>query len=450
MTWLVTLYSLSWILIAGVIWCRPHILFRPTVWLALLFQIVISGAATFVTDDYRYSLFWAPISYLKRLEEFRLAVILFPIASVLLALITPRLDKPVANLLRTIRTPSMTDNNANDATRRVDSFALLAMIAIGVAIVSFYLWLVPLRSTGLWTLVFDRGHADQARSMALTVNNWSVFTGYGYSVLWTSVLAPTCMVFLSYSTLFLGLRVLGIFLILLSVILTGEKSPAALCVLTLATSYILKHGLRRALAWGVLSFGVILTIATTMSILRWRSASDINLATIIEFYGLLLERFFVSPFITGVYTNIFAQDHGHLGVTSIRPLAIIMGQSYLPLPQAAGFYMSGMVVTPPNMNTSFLFDLQASAGIWMGFAISVILIFALDILPTAFSRLSPSSTVAFYSAQLIALISLLSSGYTTSMVSHGIGPIFLIAAIMNWAYARVESSPRSLFARIAK
>lgn len=425
------LYLTTWVALVYTVHRRPEFIFRPSVWFSALFQLVVAGSAVFTDDSYRYIRFWAPLSYLRYLDQFRLAAVLLPLVCLAIAMLSPSVGKNVTHLVKTMRRGDGRSGWGGVWNPRGDQLVLGFLLLAGVVIVGFYLQVVPLRTTGLWTLLFDRGHADLARANSMAPADWPLVTRYGYGVLWKSVLAPVCCCLLLLSPFARLLRLAGLLLVMVSVTLPGEKSPVAVCILTMASGYLLLKGVRRALPLAAGGFVLIVMIGTAMSLAKSRGISEMDFKTIIQFAGLSLERFFVSPFTTGVYTAIFAQDHGLLGVSNIRPLATLAGEAYFPLSHAAGWYLSGMAPLPPNMNTCFLFDFQSSFGIWAGFGVAVLAVHILDILPLAYLRLSPACAVAMYAGQLTSIVALLSSGFFTSLLTHGIGVTGACALIVH-------------------
>jgi hypothetical protein len=90
-----------------------------------------------------------------------------------------------------------------------------------------------------------------------------------------------------------------------------------------------------------------------------------------------------------------------------------------------------------SANTSFIFDFQASFGLFGGWAVSLVCICLLDYSILLLRRLQGPTLLALTAAFLTAQHSLVSSAFTTCLSTHGI----LLIAVVAWFVGRRYSSP---------
>ena len=158
----------------------------------------------------------------------------------------------------------------------------------------------------------------------------------------------------------------------------------------------------------------------TISIARIGMINELDGRVFETYSASVLDRAFVSPFDTGVLANRYAEDVGGLGVSSIRPLALAMGEEPVNLPNTVNRTYFPHLRETGMVNTSFIFDLQASFGIWEGWWISLVLLGILDHLLYLFRGGRGLLLVAFFAALMTSMISLVNSAFTTVLLSGGI------------------------------
>jgi hypothetical protein len=73
-----------------------------------------------------------------------------------------------------------------------------------------------------------------------------------------------------------------------------------------------------------------------------------------------------------------------------------------------------------NANTCFLFDLQASFGLAVGWMLAFLLLCSLDCMLLFFRPLTPGMLIACMSTFLLCTVSLLSAAFSVCLISHGI------------------------------
>ena len=427
-------YAVTWMAIIGIAVWKPWIILRPSVWVALLMTVHLSGAAAFVSGEYNY--FGSPkLQVLLKLDQFRFLTLLFPLTVLLYAILTPGFSSRARRLYAKCRS-SMFVTDKRSKTREIR--LTIKMVAAAILLLGVYLINVPLQTTGLWANIFDSMNSAQAREDSLTLQE-SPIVRYGFSW-YVSTVAPACAGLLwfagrmSRSRLKSFMVLIGIAAIIVSVMLTGARAPGGSLIIKLGIGYLLVHGFKRGGQILVLSASGALFLALMLSISRDNLMGNFSLS-LIWFYldHGIFERIFVSPFSTGVYTNLYAQDTGLLGFSNIRPLATLFGSEHLNLAQAVGMRYVDGATESIGMNTCFLFDYQASFGMIAGFIVALVSVAALDVCILSFRKIDGAVLVSFYAVFLGSLMSLTSSAFFVSLNTSGI----LLIAFLAWLVGNI-------------
>ena len=170
-------------------------------------------------------------------------------------------------------------------------------------------------------------------------------------------------------------------------------------------------------------------------------ADEVNFA---RYYESIATRAFVVPFETGVRTLAYTDETGLPGIRSNRLLATLYGEQHVNLPRVVYQKTFPGITDTGSINTCFLFDLQASYGIWMGWLIALPLLMVLDLVMLAFKIARGRLLVAFYATFLVSTLYLISSAYTTALVTGGIlTSVALMYCTIQFARVRLIHSSRS-------
>ncbi|GFO63830.1 hypothetical protein [Geomonas paludis] len=433
----VILYCATWLALIAIVLRKPWMVLRPTVWVALLMTVHLSGAAAFVSDEYNY--FGAPRLYeFAALPGLRVATLLFPLCVLCFALLTPLLTVRARRIYQRCRAVSV---DRCEPWRQREQKLTLWLAGAALLIVALYLAKVPLQTTGLWANLFDPLNSEEARENSLTLVE-SPVVRYGYSW-YMSTIAPACAGLLWFSRrLTRGrletLLVLALLaLIVVSVMLTGARSPGGSLIMKLGIGYLLLYGVRRGGQVVAVAASGALVVASLLTIARDNMMNSLSLA-LLWFYLQhgIFERIFISPFSTGVYTNLYAQHSGLLEYANIRPLASLFGVEHLNLAQAVGMRYVAGATENIGMNTCFLFDYQASFGLVPGFIVAFCSLVLLDLLILSFARLRGAALVAFYAVFLGSLMALSSTAFFVSLNTSGVLIVALAAWLVGATYYR--------------
>ncbi|MDG2200477.1 MAG: hypothetical protein P8K80_04785 [Phycisphaerales bacterium] len=408
---LLWLLALDLFLLAALVMIRPGSLLRPSVFFTAIMCVTVNIAAATVQKE-----IYEPVTTLSAI---RLSVLLFPLCVIAWVLATPHLTTEASNVARRCRSVAWDPIVLGRDERR----SIILLAALTILALAGYLLTVGLANTGLWSILFDPGVSAEARERSLKTIDVPLI-GYLY-VFFRTAVAPALFVLCVFSisrrrpVLATALGILAL-LCLIGVGLEGARMPIGWIILALAFAYMLIKGIWRGALVVGLGALLVLGMVFTISIARIGMINELD-GRVFETYSTsVLDRAFVSPFDTGVLANRYAEDVGGLGVSSIRPLALAMGEEPVNLPNTVNRTYFPHLRETGMVNTSFIFDLQASFGIWEGWWISLVLLGILDHLLYLFRGGRGLLLVAFFAALMTSMISLVNSAFTTVLLSGGI------------------------------
>jgi hypothetical protein len=289
-------------------------------------------------------------------------------------------------------------------------------------------------STGLWAILFDTGTATQARENSLKLLD-SASLKYAFSI-GTGVIAPITLVLLTfrmtYRRAFSSTGAMIAIIGLLALIgITGARMPIGRAMLAIAIAVALTTRTRSRLL--VLPAGVMGALAIAASLTLLRSGKGLLEAGVTLVQGIS-NRVFALPFETGLRSVEFAAERGFLDGANVRPFAILTGQEHVKLSREVyhAFYFGrgGAAIESGSANTCFLFDFQAAFGIWPGWWIALVAIGMLDFGLLAFRGLRGTMLPALLAVFLLTVLKLLSSAFTTTLLTGGIGLIIAFAVVL--------------------
>lgn len=428
---LALIYIMSVVLFGGLILTRPYLIARPSCWFCLVMLLQLNGAAAFADTSPAYGPLDAcyPDAWM-----FRLASLLFPFGALAWLIATPQITGVARELYGQCRTgaAAVPDTMAPEKT----SLWILGVTAL--VILAVYLSAVPLRSTGLAAIVLDPENAKMAREKSLKLLG-NVPVQYAYSLYCTviaTLLAGLLAVWPAKSSRFALLRWPVFALLAVTVMLTGARAPAGQLLFVLAVAHVLRRGaLRRGLLLAVAILAAMM-IAVLLSFAREGRLSQMSLAMLWECLSTwVFGRVCVTPFLTGIWSNRYALEHGLLGIANIRPLALLYGVPYVNLSNVVALAYVPHAMPSSCANTCFLFDYQASFGLFPGWVVSLVLLCGLDLLLGLFRGLRGPILVAFLAAFMTAQVTLASSTFTTTLLTHGLLPLAVLAAVVKHAFA---------------
>ncbi|MCY2990959.1 MAG: hypothetical protein NTY19_24250 [Planctomycetota bacterium] len=406
---------------------RSYLLLRPSVWFVVCMLVHLNFAAAFVESPFDGDL--------EDNGLFRLLAVLFPIGVLGWVVVTPKLSQTARVILQMCHATQPAPQGTSRYERR---FKLLIAAISGVILVSYVLQ-VPVQSLGLTAVLTGSAGAAMAREESLKLLD-NAFLRYGYLLhmgVFGPFLAGTVALWRSHTLASKSVQAILLVLIVVSVSLTGARSPAGFLLLSLALLHLLRRGFCQGGVALMLAATVGLMIASAMSLLREGRLDELTVEKVAETtVGPITDRVFVMPFETGLFTVLYSQERGLLGVSSIRPLALLLGYEYEHLANkvALEYYLGAL--ESGSANTCFLFDLQASFGLLGGWLIALVLLCVLDFALNLLRRVSPGIVPVFTTVLLVCAYGLISCAYTTSLISHGLLPTVALAwCFVRWAPA---------------
>jgi hypothetical protein len=307
-----------------------------------------------------------------------------------------------------------------------------------VAIVAYYLSRVPLRSTGLYAVVFDPSAATLARESSLKLLADPLLQ-YGYSFL-ASVFAPLLAVLLAGA---LGRsvgrrRVFRSAMLLLAIVaviaassLTGARSFAATILMTVAVAWLLRRGFPFNPLYAVIAGVVVLAVPVILTILR--EGLTLDPRTFGNYLQLLIvDRVFYAPLETGMWFAQYAEKHGLLGVAAIPKLAQLFGIKAVNAPNLIGQIYTPWKYAFINANTGYVLAYYAYFGL-ASLPFSLMALWALDVALLAYRKISDNLLLACVASGSVATIGLISMEYSTVWLSGGFGVLLVVAFVVDRA-----------------
>jgi hypothetical protein len=425
------IYVVSAAIAGGLVLTRPSLILRPSVWFCAAMLLQINGAAAFADECLGYG----PIDWgYVHAGQVRLAAVLFPLGIFAYVVATPRISAVASDLNRGCRE---SDRGLGHSGKPETSTILLLGFA-AIVILAAYLMTVPAMSTGLAAILTDPASAQVAREKSLKLLD-STSLRYAYS-LHCCLVVPflVSLLWIAKSRgwavqLFRWVLILGLFV---SVMLTGARGPAGVLLVVLGVTCVLRKGVFRG---GGLLAGTVfgaLAIVLLLSAARAGQLDDLTFEQVSALIPRIASRACVAPFLTGMWTNLYSHENGLLGISNIRPLALLMGVQHVNLPNLVALAYSPHAIPSSSANTCFLFDLQASFGLIGGWIVALVLLGALDFLLYAFRPLQGGVLVAALAVFLTANLSLISSAFSVSLLTHGILPSAAVAMALSHYHRR--------------
>jgi len=252
-----------------------------------------------------------------------------------------------------------------------------------------------------------------------------------YSYSWYRLLIIPSIILLiwmqpkSYTRVLVMLALSAMFL--LSGSLTGERSSVVFILFTLCIFYMLWHGVKNSFPAFALLAIICIPLVTLVTIIRSDLAGSMDIEVLTTNVNAIINRLFIDPFASGVATNLYAQEVGLQGVSNIRPLSVLLDVPFVDLPNKVGLFIHpDASIKTISQNTSFLFDFQASFGLYLGATLSTVLLCTLDLSLFCYRKVNGIFLVILYGLLLRCVFSLTTSSFTTSLNTHGLFWIIFI------------------------
>lgn len=388
---------------------RPSILIRPSVFVTMAMIVAINIAASFVERTH--------FNEFTDLSTLRIATILFPIPILIWVAVSPFLTTHASQIYSRCRNIPLWQED------RTASSAITLLSLCSVVIVLSYLATVPLLKTGLMTIFMEPENSYMAREASMKAQG-PTLVNYAYSM-FRSTFAPTLAILTVLNMnkrrpVRLTLQTVGLFALLFAVALEGSRLPVGIVLFAVGVGFLLRMPFIKGVSVAMCAFTALLLVAVTLSMLRERSFVSTESMTVERYVPSIAERVFVVPFETGARTLGYVEGTGGYGIQYIRPLAVLGDRNFVNLPLAVYQRHYPHMSDTGSINTAFLFNLQAAFGLWGGWLIALPLLMALDFVMIAFKIARGKLLVAFYATFLVSVLYLISSAYTTALITGGI------------------------------
>lgn len=413
---------------------EPYLLVRPSFIIAVCVLIRFNYTAALQPELIEIGL--------RHIYEFRWLCILLPATLLAWISLTPKLSLLATKLV--VRCKPTADT---PPVMRLESRVLQWLSLISSALLLLYLVTVPLRSTGLWAIFYDHENSTLAREESLKLLTFAP-TRYGYAM-YINVFGPllASLIWLKREHIHKQSRWLllpVLFAILISVSLSGARSMAAVFFLTLGVAHFLRQGRTRDMLVAIGALCTAAFVVTFLSVARQHGIHGLTLLRIQDtFSRTIARRILVDPIWVGAYYNRYAQDFGEVGVAAIRPLAILFGERYEPLPLFVSQAYRLSSVDTSFANAGFLFDFQAAFGMYLGFGVAVISVASLDYLLHCFRGIHGRTLTALLATFVCCVPALVSVAFSTGIMTNGIVPIAILALIARKYFSVSSKNLRS-------
>jgi hypothetical protein len=396
---------------------KPHLAIRPSFFVGGLMVLLLCWPAVFV-DDVAQVAYMKAVNYrgFSRIDELRFLIAVFPVFILAWLGLSPGLNRRARRLYQDGRELGL----RGLFSRRSYAvwFVLTAMLA---AYLAWFFSVRPLWETGLWALIFDPENYGQARQTSGSELS-SLGLKYVQAIMQSAIL-PALFI-LTWQMRLPGWKrwpkYSFLLLVLLAVSLTGARSIAVMVIFAAAMAYLLLRGPGKGLVTLALAAAVGVFIITVIS----------NRIDVVDFASnlkhVVQSRLISTPFTTGPMALHYAEKQfpGGLDGANIRPWRLLTGGRHVNLPNGAfNHYFPWSPFKSGSLNTCFVFDYQAGLGLYPGWLLALAAICLLDFLILVFSAGPPSPVrIAFQGVFYIGLCAMISSAFTTALLTHGLLP----------------------------
>lgn len=341
----------------------------------------------------------------------------------------------------------ITSHEATDLSGKRRALVLLALFFVFFMVV--YLSQVPLRSTGLYSILFsDTSPAEAALARERSVNLLpNPLLRYGHNIM-MAVFAPLLAVLAMQLMLahwrrrsrlraafYLGCLVA----VLAAASISGARSYSAYIFLLVFFAWLLQKGFPIKPVQFILAAIVILTLPTMLTILR--EGKSLTVKGFISYLGgHTLKRVVIVPMETGLQHVHYAQTHGAFGIQAIPRLAKAKGIKPLKVPLFISKVYYGNPLETTTSNTSYVYAYYSYFGL-IAFVPCLLGLWLLDLSLLVYRRLSANLLLACVACVAIAANKFSGTEYTIGLFTFG----FLFLLLVGWAVDRAVGKMESLF-----
>ena len=405
----------------GWAWRRRRDLFlRPSTWVLTLSSIIFLVPGLFFGSEVREM---AP--YALQAQMYGAVLVLLALAASLWSR-RLELDETLLPALQAEGAP------AGAALRRVG-------LVLGV-LTLWYLARVPLRSSGLYALLFDPDNAALAREEALKLLDARLLQ-YAYLIGFSALSPLAFALLLTWARelprrrrwVALGGVTTGLAFYLL---LTGARVGLFNLALVGVFHALLRNRLRLDWRWLVAGGGLAVAVPVLLSLVRERGRTEAGLLEVLEGVG---ERVLLIPLLIAGWFVEFAQTRGPAGLSTALGLA---GQENWSNLIALEFLERKEAISIESVSTptAFFFYNFLYFG-WLGLVPSLLGLQLFD-LPARWALAArPSLRLPLLAVLIYFSVQLVQTGFGAVVLTHGYAVVAGIALASAWAERGAGASP---------
>lgn len=325
-------------------------------------------------------------------------------------------------------------NNSVSWMPKVDD--LLICLIIFTTIVGWYLFSVGWQNTGLHAIVTGSGDAKQARedSLKLLTNDT---VRYAYSMGRASI--SYILGYILAVDLVRSLKrhnypraaivLMAYFVVLISVMLPGARSPAAKLVLTTIFTYYLSTGFKLNPIKVFLIVALSLFGPSMISLLR--ENQPITPSNISHYYFDIVDRTAGRSVQDNIWMTSYVQTHGHFGNSGIPLVARFTDDEPVNVFNIVGLHFVPNASKSISANTAFPtvnYACYGSNAIWL----SLVLTFLMDGILLAHLGLPRRLLIPCCGICAIISLNFAMTMYTTVFITHGLIPTIAVCYFLHF------------------
>lgn len=420
------LFALGLLVVAWLF--RRGIFIYPSTWILLLSTALYMLPAMLFAEE------------VAELSPYAVTALQYCSVFVVVGLLMRLASRPPA--LQRVLGPPPAPGRAQDAVAR----ALPRVLLVLGVITFWYLLHVPLRSTGLYGVLFDPANANQLREESLKLLD-SPALQYVYLIGFSALSPLAFTLLLSRAAELAGGRrwrlVLPVSLFLaFYLLLTGARVGLANLAVAGVMYALMRQRMTFQLKPFLMAVAIVLAVPMLLSFLREQGRNE---ATVLEYAEAIGERIFLLPLLISGWFVEYADTHGRVGLMAAIGLGEKVNWSNVIALEFIG-RREAVTVETVTTPTAFVFSNYLYFG-WLGLLPSWIALRLID-MPADWARRAPASMrVPLLAALCFFAVIYVQSGFGVATISHG---YVVLAAIAWFAAQRRRRSPTAAPAGAAR
>lgn len=423
--------ALSCIVILAASWTwRRSVFLLPSTWILILSSIIyLVPAAIFSEDVQDMSPFaWKALRY----------CVLFVDSGLLINLLLVRAPER-----STVLPQGVTGDLSDKPGSTKLTTPLVLLLTILACITAWYLFNVPLRSTGMYGVLFDPENAAQMREQSLKLLTNPALQ-YLYLVGFTCLSPLTLAILLARSSGLSAARrwlLMGATLGFLAfyLLLTGARIGLVNLMAAGVFYGFLRRDLRINVRVLVISILVMVAVPVAISILREQGRND---ATVIEYVEAIAARVFLLPLLISGWFVEYADTHNPVGLMQALGLGEHINWTNFIALEYLG-RKEEVTIESVTTPTAFFFSNYLYFG-WLGLVPSLLALRFIDLPMQQLHRIPQHLRLPFAATILFFSVVFVQSGFGVTLLSHG----YILLTALVFALRRRTLVSKPLGARV--